>query len=141
MAEKKPKKKKVIQSFGKRKSSVARASIEAGKGRVMINSCPLELWGTEFLRMRLKEPLLLAGEKASEYDFIVTVYGGGLSSQSEAIRMSIARCFVKVEKDLKATFLDYDRHLLVFDPRRNETHHAGGASQRGSRRHKQRSKR
>lgn len=141
MAEKKPKKKKVIQSFGKRKSSVARASIVPGRGRVKINSSPLEVWGNELARMRIREPLLLAGEKASEYDFNVTVYGGGISSQAEAIRMSIARCFVKAEKDLKSRFLDYDRNLLAFDPRRNEPHHAGGASQRGSRRHKQRSKR
>jgi small subunit ribosomal protein S9 len=48
--------------------------------------------------------------------------------------------FFKEEK-LRQKFLQYDRNLLVFDPRRNEPHHAGGSSKHGSRRHKQRSKR
>lgn len=139
----KPKKKaKVIQNFGKRKDAVARATMKPGKGVITINSMPLNLWGTEFSRMRIQEPMMLASELSKDYDFKVTVRGGGYSGQTEAVRQSIARCLTQAgNKEIKQRFVDYDRNLLVIDPRRNETHHAGSASRRGSRRHEQRSKR
>jgi small subunit ribosomal protein S9 len=59
--------------------------------------------------------------------------------------MTIAKALVDFSKseDLRQKYLDYDRNMLVYDPRRNEPHHGSGrgASRRGSRRHKQRSKR
>ncbi|MBI1971852.1 MAG: 30S ribosomal protein S9 [Candidatus Aenigmarchaeota archaeon] len=143
LVKEKPKKKaRLIHCFGKRKDAVARATMAPGKGRVMINSMPLGSWGTEFSRMRIQEPVMLASELSKDFDFRVTVRGGGYSGQTEAVRQSIARCLVEAgNKETKHRFVDYDRNLLVVDPRRNETHHAGSASRRGSRRHEQRSKR
>lgn len=134
---------KVIVSLGKRKDAVARAKIFPGTGKVIINSRPLELWGNELLRMRIKEPLILSGEFAKKVDISVNVRSGGTTGQTEAIRMAIARGLLNFSgsEELKQKFLQYDRNLLVFDFRRTEPHHAGGASKRGSRRHKQRSKR
>ncbi|OYT42653.1 MAG: 30S ribosomal protein S9 [Candidatus Aenigmarchaeota archaeon ex4484_224] len=130
---------------GKRKTAIARAKVEKGSGRVIINSKPLEVWGTEVARMFVAEPLYLAGDAAKKLDFYVNVRGGGVFGQAEAIRMAIAKGIVEFTRDekLKQKFLEYDRNLLVFDPRRNEPHHASGrgASKRGSRRHRQRSKR
>jgi len=139
----KKEKPKVAFTVGKRKNAVARARIVAGTGRVIINSKPLEVWGNEFLRLRIKEPLAIAEDLANKANFYVNVEGGGVTGQTEAIRMTIARGLVNFFKDkqLKEKLLNYDRNLLVFDYRRNEPHHAGGASKRGSRRHKQRSKR
>ncbi|MGC8993587.1 MAG: 30S ribosomal protein S9, partial [Candidatus Aenigmatarchaeota archaeon] len=78
-------------------------------------------------------------------DIYVNVRSGGLVGQAEAIRQAIAKGLIRYTKDkkLKQKFIEYDRNLLVYDPRRNEPHHASGkgASKRGSRRHKQRSKR
>ena len=140
--QKSKKKVKVIQNFGKRKDAVARATMMPGKGSVTINSMPLGLWGTEFSRMRIQEPIMLASELSKDYDFKVAVRGGGYSGQTEAVRQAIARCLTQAgNKEIKQRFVDYDRNLLVIDPRRNETHHAGSASRRGSRRHEQRSKR
>ena len=138
-------KKKFVLSVGKRKIAVARAKIEPGNGKVWINSKPLELWGTEFLRLMIKEPLLLAGDYAKKVDIYVNVKSGGLAGQAEAIRQAIAKGLVEFfgDEKLRQKFLQYDRNLLVRDPRMNEPHYSSGrgASKRGSRRHKQRSKR
>jgi len=139
------KKEKTILEVGKRRLAIARAVIKEGTGKVFINSKPLDLWGTDVLRLWIKEPLILAGDLAKTVDVYVNVRSGGIVGQAEAVRQAIAKALVRYSKDkrLKQKFLEYDRNLLVYDPRRNEPHHASGkgASKRGSRRHKQRSKR
>jgi len=139
------KKEKTILEVGKRRLAIARAVIKEGTGKVFINSRPLDLWGTDVLRLWIKEPLILAGDLAKAVDIHVNVRSGGIVGQAEAVRQAIAKALVRYSKDkkLKQKFLEYDRNLLVYDPRRNELHHASGkgASKRGSRRHKQRSKR
>jgi len=142
MAEKK-KKEKVIITTGQRKNAIARGIVKEGRGRIKINSVPLELWASELMRMRVQEVVMLAGDIATKADINVEVTGGGTTGQTDAVRMAIARALVTFSKDkkLKERYLQYDRNMLVYDPRRNEPHHAGGASRRGSRRHKQRSKR
>jgi small subunit ribosomal protein S9 len=139
------KKEKTILEVGKRRLAIARAVIKEGTGKVLINSKPLDLWGTPVLRLWVKEPLILAGDLAKAVDIHVNVRSGGIAGQAEAVRQAIAKALVRYSKDkkLKQKFLEYDRNLLVYDPRRNEPHHASGrgASKRGSRRHKQKSKR
>jgi len=143
----KPKKKKKPEAnyffaTGKRKRAVARAKIEPGKGKISINSKPLDLWATELLRLWLKEPLFIGENVAKNVDITINVRGGGISAQAEACRLAIARGLVQFSKDkkLKKKFLDFDRNLLVYDPRRTEPHKPSRSKQ-GSRRHKQRSKR
>jgi small subunit ribosomal protein S9 len=139
---KKKEKPKVILTLGKRKDAVARAKVVAGSGKIKINCVPLEVWGNEFLRMRVTEPLMLAGDLAKKVDIDVNVRSGGTTGQTEAVRMAVARALVDFykSKELRQKFISYDRNLLVFDPRRNEPHKPS-ASKRGPRRHKQRSKR
>jgi len=138
-------KEKIILEVGKRRLAIARAVIKEGTGKIFINSKPLDLWGTPVLRLWVKEPLILAGDLSKAVDIHVNVRSGGIVGQAEAVRQAIAKALVRYSKDrkLKQKFLEYDRNLLVYDPRRNEPHHASGkgASKRGSRRHKQRSKR
>ena len=140
---KESKKPKIIFTTGKRKNAVARAKVVAGTGRIHLNSKPVEIWGNEPLRLWLKEPIILAGDVAKSVDISVNARGGGIVGQAEASRMAIAKGLVEFSnnKELRQRYLEYDRNMLVYDPRRNEPHHAGGASKRGSRRHKQRSKR
>jgi len=139
------KKEKTILEVGKRRLAIARAVIKEGTGKIFINSRPLDLWGTDVLRLWIKEHLILAGDLAKTVDIHVNVRSGGIVGQAEAARQAIAKALVRYSKDkkLKQKFLEYDRNLLVYDPRRNEPHHASGkgASKRGSRRHRQRSKR
>jgi len=142
MVKKQKEKKKIIVSLGKRKNAVAKAKIVEGSGKIRINSKPFSLWGNDFLRMRIKEPLMLSGDLVNKVDIDVNVRGGGTTGQVESVRMAIAQGLLKFSKDkkLKQRFLSYDRNLLVFDPRRNEPHKPS-RSKAGPRRHKQRSKR
>lgn len=133
---------KIILATGKRKTAVARTTIRAGIGKVMINGKPLDLWEPEYTRLRIREPLLLAGNITQKVDIRVNVRGGGINSQADAIRQSIAKGMVEFFNDekLKNIYLEYDRGLLVYDPRRTEPHKPSRSS-KGARRHKQRSKR
>jgi small subunit ribosomal protein S9 len=145
MVKKKEKKEKIIFSVGKRDTAVAKAIVKPGNGKTKINSKPLEIWGSEQLRLWIKEPLILSDDLSKRVDIDVNVRGGGVVSQAEATRQAIAKGLVNFSgnDELRNKFLEYNRNLLVYDPRRNETHHSSGkgCSKRGSRRHKQRSKR
>ena len=139
----KKEKAKIFFTTGKRRKAVARARIGPGSGRILLNSTPIGIWGSEPMRLWVTEPTVIADEVSKGVDIEVSMSGGGTAGQAEAARMAIARGLVEFSRDkkLKEKFMKYDRNLLVYDPRRNEPHHAGGASRRGSRRHKQRSKR
>jgi small subunit ribosomal protein S9 len=110
----------VIVTSGKRKSAVARAYVKKGNGKVRINGVPLEIYGNELSRMKIMEPLLLAEDKASNVDIYVNVMGGGFMGQASAARTAIARALVAYFKDreLEAILRQYDRSMLVNDPRR-----------------------
>ncbi len=117
------KKQKVIIAVGKRKTSIAKAYLKPGKGIVRINSVNLECLTPELAKLKIMEPIILAGEKLmSKVNIYVKVKGGGWQSQAEAARMAIARALLKYSKSdkLKEKFLNYDRHLLVADIRRTE---------------------
>lgn len=124
---------KVIHISGKRKKAIARATLKMGKGRVRINSRPLDIYQPEMARMKIMEPLLLAENDSKKVDISVNVRGGGQISQAEAARLAIGRALVKLNGNLKKTFLDYDRNLLVADKRRNEPHKPNDSKPRAAR--------
>ena len=107
---------------GKRKRAIARVTLKDGKGNITINNQFVESFEPKFARMKIMEPLILAGDLAKKVDINVTVACGGIISQAEAVRLAIARALVEYSKSnsLKDTFLKYDRHLLVADTRRKE---------------------
>ncbi|MBT3690875.1 30S ribosomal protein S9 [Candidatus Woesearchaeota archaeon] len=111
---------KAIHKNGKRKTSIAKATLKEGKGIIRVNSILLENHTPEIARMKIMEPLILAGDQVKKFNININVHGGGWSSQAEASRLAIARCLVETNKTLKKKFLDYDRHLLVADTRRKE---------------------
>ena len=125
--------KRIVLTSGKRKTAIARATTKAGKGRVRINSVPLEILPSELARMKIQEPLMLVGEKiTSKIDIIVRVKGGGTSGQADAVRTAIGRALVQWTQDpeLRSKFLHYDRSILVADSRRKEEKKAGGPGAR-----------
>ena len=115
--------KKFVHVSGKRKRAVARATLYEGKGIVRINRKLINTIQPEIARMKIMEPLILADNYANKVNIDVNVMGGGWQAQAEASRLAIARALLNYTKDqnLKQTFLNYDRHLLVADVRRNET--------------------
>jgi len=125
--------KRIVLTSGKRKTAVARATTRPGKGRVRINSVPLEIYPSELARMKIQEPLTLVGEKITgKIDIIVRVRGGGVVGQADAIRTAIGRALVQWTQDpeLRSKFLHYDRSVLVADSRRKEEKKAGGPGAR-----------
>ena len=120
-------KEKIIHTAGKRKRSVARATAKKGKGLIKINSKPLDIYQPEIAKLRIQEPILLAGEPAKSVNINVNVRGGGWSSQAEAIRLAVAKALVEFtgSADLRKKYLEYDRHLLVADTRYKETKKPG----------------
>ncbi len=116
--------KKVVHTSGKRKHAVARATLKPGKGLVRINSLLLDHYQPSLARFRIQEALQIAGDTAKKVNIQVDVFGGGWQSQAEASRLAIARSLVEFtgSKELKKSYLDYDKHLLIADVRRNEPH-------------------
>ncbi len=112
---------KIIHTSGKRKRAIARATLKPGTGLVKINRKKLNVYNPKMARLKLKEPLILAGNIANEVNININVKGGGVISQTEAARLAMSRALVKYNKKLEKIFLSYDRHLLIADVRRKET--------------------
>ncbi|MBI2148300.1 30S ribosomal protein S9 [Candidatus Woesearchaeota archaeon] len=125
--------KKTIQTIGKRKTALAKATLSAGKGTIRINHQLLDTIQPELLRQRLMEPLILSDDTWQKVNINVSVSGGGMQGQTEAARIAIARALVEFNKKLKKPFLDYDRHLLVQDIRVRETRKPNDSKARASR--------
>ncbi len=111
---------KVVVSSGKRKTAIARATVVKGHGIIRINSRPAEIYEPELARMKILEPIKLAGKRADSVDISVGVSGGGVMGQADAVRTAIARGLVGYlnDPDLEALYRDYDRTLIVPDTRR-----------------------
>lgn len=107
---------------GKRKESIARASIKKGKGRVRINRMLLCAIENQYEREIMGEPLLLAPELATQVDVQIDVHGGGSMGQAQAARTALARALVKFSDDaqLRSALMKRDRFILLEDSRRVE---------------------
>ncbi len=114
---------RIVIATGKRKTAVARAVIKPGKGRVWVNGVPIELWPVEMARLKMMEPLLLAGREIwGSVDIRVNVKGGGYMAQADAVRMAIARGLVAYtgSQQLKDIYEQFDRSMIAGDPRQTE---------------------
>jgi small subunit ribosomal protein S9 len=91
----------IVKSFygtGRRKTSIARVFLKAGKGSIVINNRTLEeYFGRETARMIVRQPLELI-ELQNTFDILITVQGGGSSGQAGAIRHGISRALLKYEQ-------------------------------------------
>ncbi len=114
MAETKP----LVQSTGRRKSSVARVRLYAGTGTLTINGRSLESYFPEAaLRLRVQEPFKVS-EAEGRYDVNATLSGGGFTGQSDALRLGISRALVAIDPERRT---DLKRAgMLTRDSRRVE---------------------
>jgi small subunit ribosomal protein S9 len=86
---------------GRRKSSVARVFIKSGKGDIVVNGKPVDLYfARETGRMIVRQPLQLTNHAAT-FDIKVNVYGGGESGQAGAVRHGITRALIDYDATLK----------------------------------------
>jgi small subunit ribosomal protein S9 len=81
---------------GKRKTSIAQVRLYQGQGNVItVNDQPMEEYFNWFFWQKtIKGPFELT-DNLGKFHTVVKVFGGGISSQSEAIRHGIARALVK----------------------------------------------
>ncbi|EHP68554.1 MAG: 30S ribosomal protein S9 [Metallosphaera yellowstonensis] len=115
---------KVIITYARRKMARAKCYLYPGKGKVFVNGVPVELIPIEVIRLKVIEPLLLAGEGVvSKIDAKIFVSGGGIMGQADAARMAIAKAMVRYtgSQELKDLYKQYDRTMLAGDPRQTES--------------------
>ena len=91
----------IIQSTGRRKTSVARVTMVPGSGNIIVNGKELDQYfDFESLKNVVRSPLTLT-ENLTSYDISVNVNGGGFNGQAGAIRHAIARALIIANPDLR----------------------------------------
>lgn len=89
----------IINTIGRRKTSIARVYVKPGKGQIVVNQRELkEYFPSEILQTTVKQALTLA-KADGNYDVNVNVEGGGSKGQAEAIRLGIARALIKIDAE------------------------------------------
>jgi len=123
---------KIINTSGKKKAATARATLKEGKGIVRINKVPLDIHEPRLARLKIQEPVQIAGDLLKGMNIDVVVSGGGIMGQTDAVRTAIAKGIVEWTGDtaLKEAYSDYDRNLLVSDHRHKEKKKFGGPGAR-----------
>ncbi len=106
------------EGIGRRKQSTARVRIMSGSGEFTVNEKPLaEYFGRTGDAENILAPLQIAGQAAT-LDVTALVKGGGVTGQTEAVRLGVARALLKLNPDLRATLRK--NGFLTRDPREKE---------------------
>ena len=88
-----------IDALGRRKAAVARVYLVEGTGKIVINDRTLEdYFAEDALRYIVNQPAAVT-KTEGQFDIKVTVVGGGIKGQAEAIRLGIARALCEVDKE------------------------------------------
>lgn len=105
--------------LGRRKSATARVRLMTGKGDITVNGKPAEEYfaGSKYLLNKLQHPFITL-DNVGKFDVSAVVSGGGHEGQAEAIRLGIAKAFIVLNEDFKATLKRAD--LLTRDARERE---------------------
>merc|ERR1711963_728043 len=123
-----------VQTYDRKKTASAVALCKKGQGLIKVNGRPLDKIEPEPLRLKLMEPLYIIGEdrfKACD----IKISGGGRVAQIYAIRQAVSKAIVAYYQKfvdehsktvLKNQLVEYDRTLMVADPRRSEPKKFGG---------------
>ncbi len=89
----------VINTTGRRKTSIARIYMQEGKGSITVNKRPLEdYFPTEVLRLIINQPFQYT-ETEGQYDINVNLKGGGLTGQAEALRLAISKALCEIDNE------------------------------------------
>ncbi len=120
----------VINTSGRRKTSVARIYLEKGKGNITVNNRDYkEYFPSPHLQQKLLLPFEVT-ETSGEFDVKVNVDGGGIKGQADAVKLAIAKALEKNDPDLRAKMKSDS--LLTRDPRMVERKKPGRKKARKS---------
>ena len=105
----------IVNTLGRRKTSVARVYLSKGTGKVIVNNKDYKVaFPVAVLQSKIEQPFALTNT-AGQYDVKINVFGGGINGQAEAIRLGIARALVEVAAENKP--LLKAEGLMTRDPR------------------------
>lgn len=105
----------VVNTIGRRKTSVARLYMQPGNGEVKVNGRDIkDYFSSDVLQIIVKQPLNLV-EQAGSFDLKINVDGGGSTGQAEAIRLAISRALCEVDAELRPALKK--EGFLTRDPR------------------------
>jgi small subunit ribosomal protein S9 len=90
------------EGVGRRKESTARVRIMSGSGQFIVNQKPGEAYFPRVGDLEaIMAPVETAGENRSQLDITVVVKGGGVTGQTEAVQLGVARALIKMNPDLQ----------------------------------------
>ena len=105
----------VIHKIGRRKTAVARVYVAPGSGNITVNKKELNAYfTTSTLQYKVKQPLAMTNNE-DNFDIKVSVLGGGITGQAEAVRLAISRAMCEVDAENRLTLKP--EGLLTRDPR------------------------
>ena len=93
----------IVNTIGRRKTSIARVYVKPGKGDIKINDRELKEYFLSEIHQTLVKQALAALKLEASYDVTVNVEGGGITGQAEAVRLGIARALVEISPENKPT--------------------------------------
>ncbi|MER3329667.1 MAG: 30S ribosomal protein S9 [Candidatus Kapaibacterium sp.] len=100
---------------GRRKTSVASVRITPGKGEFVINDKDVDQFiDLQSNKEKILKPLVVT-ELKGQYNIVANVKGGGLTGQTGAIQLGLARAIIEMDPELKQKLKDSD--LLTRDSR------------------------
>ncbi len=107
------------EGIGRRKESTARVRLMSGSGKFVVNDKEAAAY---FTRLGDMNDILMAfnacGEEAVKYDVTVIVNGGGVSGQTDSVKLGLARALVMINADWTASLRKFG--LLTRDARVKE---------------------
>jgi small subunit ribosomal protein S9 len=108
-----------FEGVGRRKESTARVRVSSGSGQFIVNQKPLEEY---FNRLgdpeMILSPLAALGQSREQYDITVLVKGGGVTGQTDSVKLGMARALAKMNEDYSV--LMHKGGFLTRDPRIKE---------------------
>ena len=108
-----------FEGIGRRKESIARVRLMSGSGKFVVNDKEA---GAYFTRLGDLNDILMAfkacGEEAGKYDVTATVNGGGVTGQTDAVKLGLARALLKINADWTSSLRKFG--LLTRDARVKE---------------------
>ena len=91
----------VLNTSGRRKTSVARVYMTSGQGNITINDRDIKVYfPNEVLQTIVNQPFATL-EAVGKYDVKVNVKGGGISGQAEAIRLAITKALIEENAEVR----------------------------------------
>jgi small subunit ribosomal protein S9 len=107
------------EGIGRRKESTARVRLARGAGQFIVNGKNSDEYFTRLVDIeKINVPFLIVGENSEQFDISVLVKGGGITGQTEAVQLGVARALLKMNPDLRSVLRKAG--ILTRDPRIKE---------------------